>query len=184
MAETDTQMALSIHHGEPGGIDRLVLAYQDALFTYALRLMRDRDEAFDLTQETFIRAYRALMEKHTESAIRTLPLRPWLFRIIRNLGLNRLRDRRRRDAALGEVALQIDTGVPEHSPELIVQLDRALKQLSRQDSELIVLRFTEGLSYAEMVSVCNLTEAAIRGKVFRAVRKLRTIMEKEVPDAL
>lgn len=163
----------------------MIRAYQDALFTYAFRLMGDRDEAFDLTQQTFIRAYRALLEKHTEATISTLPLRPWLFRIIRNLGLNRLRFRRRLEAASGEAALQMNTEVAaSYTPEQIVRLDRSLLQLSRHDRELIVLRFTEGLSYAEMVSVCGGTEAAIRGKVFRAVRKLRTIMDKEAVNAL
>jgi RNA polymerase sigma-70 factor (ECF subfamily) len=185
MPHTDEgTLALSVHRGDREAVERLVSGYQDALFSYAFHLMADREEARDVTQETFIRAYRTLSAEYDEARCRSLALRPWLFRMLRNLALNRLRARRRMDAAVSALADEPVAGNAPPAPWDRVRLAQALRRLDPGDREVILLRFMEEMRYADIASVCGGAEAVLRGRVFRALCKLRVIMKEEDPHAL
>ena len=117
-----------------------------------------------------------------------LDLRPWLFRITRNLALNRLRARRTaREAPLPETdgyheaALRASPSDHESldTRERRRELERALGRLGRELRELVQLRYVENLSYAEIAAVAGGSEAAVRGKVFRALGRLRAHLKDE-----
>lgn len=180
----DGALALSVHRGDRDAVAGLVARYQDALFSYAFHLTADQEDARDVTQETFIRAYRTLTAEYDEARCRSLALRPWLFRTLRNLALNRLRARRRMDAAVSALADEPVAGHASLSPWSRVRLEQALRQLDPEDREMILLRFMEEMRYADIASVCGGTEAVLRGRVFRALCKLRVIMKKEDSHAL
>jgi RNA polymerase sigma-70 factor, ECF subfamily len=191
---TGGSLALAIHTGERGAVEALVRAYQDQLFGYALRLLRDSSDAQEVTQDAFLRAYRALTQRYGEEQCRSLALRPWLFRITRNLAYNRRRSRR----SAQEEPLPSSDGW--HTPALryespgardlealeeAARLEHALGRLSRASRELILLRFIEEMPYGEIAIVVGTSEAAVRGKVFRALRQLRAILvEMEAHDAM
>ena len=172
-------IALEIHRGNRDAVADLVSAYQDRLFTYAFHMLGGSDDALDVTQEAFVKAYTALAGKYDAERCRTLEVRPWLYRIVRNLALNKLRSRKRRDDALVSMKAHIpapvfDTG---NEPSRTRALRTALARLGRESRELIILRFIDQYTYAEIATVTGSSESALRGKVYRALRKLRKIME-------
>jgi RNA polymerase sigma-70 factor (ECF subfamily) len=162
--------------------------HQDSLFGYALRLVQDSADAQDVTQDVFLRAHRALTSAYDDDRCRALELRPWLFRITRNLALNRLRARRAaREAPLPETDGYHETALRAPAPgfaslaerERGRELERALGRLGRELRELVQLRYVENLSYAEIAAVAGGSEAAVRGKVFRALGRLRAHLKEE-----
>jgi RNA polymerase sigma-70 factor, ECF subfamily len=187
-------LALDVRRGRKGAVERLVRDHQDSLFGYALRLVQDPADAQDVTQDVFVRAHRALTSAYDEERCRTLELRPWLFRITRNLALNRLRARR----AAREEPLPEGDGYHESAlrfpafedgtlaaRERKRDLERALGRLGREVREIVQLRYVENLTYAEIAAVAGGSEAAVRGKVFRALARLRThLKEQEACHAL
>ena len=170
-------IALEIHNGNREAVSDLVESYQDRLFTYAFHMLGGSDDALDVTQEAFVKAYTTLTGKYDAERCRTLEIRPWLYRIVRNLALNRLRSRKRKDDALVSMKdnLQAQAFVPQNDRTWAIRT--ALDRLGRESRELIILRFIEQYTYAEIAVVTGSSESALRGKVYRALRKLRKIME-------
>ncbi len=175
-------LALAVRLARKGAFERLVRDHQDSLFGYALRLVEDPADAEDVTQDAFLRAHRALTCAYDEERCRTLELRPWLFRITRNLALNRLRARRAaREDPLPEADGYHETALrfPSFEEGTLAarerkrELERALGRLGREVREIVQLRYVENLSYAEIAAVAGGSEAAARGKVFRALARLR-----------
>ena len=170
-------IALEIHHGNRDAVADLVAAYRDRLFTYAFHMLGGSDDALDVTQEAFVKAYTTLTGKYDEERCRTLEIRPWLYRIVRNLALNKLRSHKRMAGAAQQMKedLQAQSFVPQNDRTRAIRT--ALEKLGRESRELIILRFIEQYTYAEIAAVTGSSESALRGKVYRAVRKLRKIME-------
>lgn len=166
----ENQLALSVRAGEDGALERLICLYQDGLYGYALRLLGNEFDAQEAVQDALLRAWYALASRYDEARCRSLALRPWLFRITRNAALNRRRSRGR------EL-----TGDPEADPpapdggsyDRSALLEPALGVLTGSERELIVLRYFEQMPYPEIAAVLGRTDSAVRGGVFRALRKLR-----------
>lgn len=171
-------IALEIHRGNREAVGDLVAAYQDRLFTYAFHMLGGSDDALDVTQEAFVKAYTTLSGKYDAERCRKLDIRPWLYRIVRNLALNRLRSRRRRDDALVSMKDNLPSQVFDTGNELARAgaIRKALDRLGRESRELVILRFIEQYTYAEIAEITGASESALRGKVYRALRKLRRIM--------
>jgi len=194
--EVGRDLALAVHADEPGAVERLVRTYQDPLFGYALRLLQDSADAQEVTQDAFLRAYNALTARYDAAQCRELALRPWLFRITRNLAYNRrraLRPAKEKEEPFPEAdgwhipALRYESRAAQdlETQEERARLEHALARLNRASRELILLRFVEELPYAEIAAVVGGGEASVRGKVFRALRQLRTILtEMETQDAM
>ncbi len=180
-------IALSVHLGKDGAVEHLVRAFQDQLYGYALRMIGNSFDAEEVTQDAFIRACRTLTLRYGPERCRRLSLRPWLFRITRNLALNRLRARRSRgEDRLPAGGEQVDIQVPadgdaDRRLEILADRDnliRALNHLETASREVVVLRFFEGLSYAEIAGITGDSTAAARGKVFRSLRRLHTLLKE------
>jgi RNA polymerase sigma-70 factor (ECF subfamily) len=172
-------MALEVHANRDGALERMIRTFQDELFGYALRLLQNRFDAQEVTQDAFLRAHTALVTKYDEEKCRELALRPWLFRIVRNLSVNRHRSRRAAEKTKASMATE-EPGVayPVADTSECALLERALAVLDQESRDLVVLRFVEEMPYAEIASVTGRTEVSIRGKVFRALRRLRYVLEK------
>jgi RNA polymerase sigma-70 factor (ECF subfamily) len=162
--------------------------YQDQILSYARRLTGNHADAQEIVQETFLRAHRALTERYSEERIRDLSPRPWLFRIAHNLALNLVRSRRgRREESLSdphatELVSPLRPGSePGRRPE-IDRMEDALRGLDRGCRAVVLLRFMEEMSYGEIAAVLGTSEAAVRGRVFRALRRLRRLLEESEGD--
>jgi RNA polymerase sigma-70 factor (ECF subfamily) len=184
-ADANDNLALAVHANQDGALERLVRHYQDQLFGYALRMLRNPFDAQEVTQDAFLRAHAALVSRYDEERCRSLVLRPWLFRITRNLSLNRRRAYTRESPASVESAGDMAAGGQTCNPALRLEtlqdcgiLELALSDLDPDAREMVVLRYLEEMTYAEIAEILNRTEAAVRGKVFRALRKLRARLEE------
>ncbi len=185
--DTGDPLVAALANDLAGTFERVVLAYQDRLFTFALRLCGDRRDAEEVTQDAFIRAYRALLTYDT-ARIRALALRPWLYRITLNLARNRLRGRTSAPVALPEehreeeqpVAPQLRARA-DHEPEQVAEradlsrrLAAALETLPPRYRTAIVLRHLGGLPYPEVATALRLPTGTVKAQVHRGMALLRT----------
>jgi RNA polymerase sigma-70 factor, ECF subfamily len=183
--------ALAVEHvlagvrlGKEDAITELVTTHQHGVYSYALAMVRDTRDAEEVAQDTFIRGIKAIRGQYSSEQVETLQVRPWLLRIARNLALNRLRARKSRPIAdpIEEGQEFVDTSMVHEpkSDDATERLERGLQQLDLSAREWIELRFVQDLSYAEIAAVKGGTEAAARGKVFRAIASLRELCSEDV----
>ena len=162
--------------------------YLDGLYSYALALSRNRAEAEDLVQETCLRAIRAMESLRAESSAKS-----WLFTILRNIWFNQLRQRR---TAPEIVELDLDGTGPNQAADTAKdphatyvsnieqeQVRTAIKQLSQEFREIIILREYEGLSYQEIAAVLECPLGTVMSRLARARRKLRDLLLLNTVDA-
>ncbi len=182
-----SNLAMSVHKRAEGAAESLVRGYQDQLYSYALRLLRNPMDAQEVTQDAFIRAINALTLRYDTARCRELSLRPWLYRITRNLAFNRGRARGKspevplEPGSNGHRAALMKAGRQREEVRSSGELEflaAALGQLNRESRELILLRFMEEMSYDDIGKTVGTTAASARAKVFRALRKMRKILAR------
>src|SRR5215210_722030 len=88
-------LAVSVHRGEPGALERLIDQFEPALYGYAHGILQNTFDAQEVVQDAILRAHRALTRQYDEARCAALALRPWLFRTVRNLSLNKRRSKTR-----------------------------------------------------------------------------------------
>lgn len=145
------------------------------LFWGLRRMCRDHQEAEDLTQETFVRAYRAL-SGYDEARMAAIELRPWLWTIAMNLGRNHLRDRSRRPTY---VELRSESRTDDPEPVDWAAWDRRFEKLNRHQRAAVVLRHVIGMGVAEISAVTGRPEGTVKADVHRGLARLRVAMEDE-----
>lgn len=138
------------------------------------RMSADHQEAEDLTQETFIRAYRAL-GGYDSQRIRELRLEGWLWTIALNLGRNHARDRSRRPTY---VELQ-ETGVEDPEVADGAAWDRRLSTLNSHQRTAVVLRHVNGLGVGEIAEATGRPEGTVKADIHRGLARLREVLENE-----
>lgn len=182
--ETDRQLVERVQRGDKRAYDLLVLKYQHRIVGLVSRYMRDQDEVLDVTQEAFIKAYRALPGFRGESAFYT-----WLYRIAINTAKNYLVSRSRRppdtdidvdqgDSHEGSIALS-DIENPENrlaGDQLEAVVYKAIDDLPEELKVAVTLREFEGLSYEEIAGIMECPVGTIRSRIFRA----REAIEKKI----
>ncbi len=180
MAGSDWERACieQMDAGNPEAFDRLVEHYSARIYSHLHRMLRDREEAEDATQETFIRVYRKLA-----SYDRTRPFRNWLYAIATNVGRNAARSRSRRIPSVGadprkEVAADDRSSNLAESHELKDRIASAVDRLPDPQPLLIQLHYQEGLTIREAAEVLEMTEGAAKVALHRARKTLREMFEK------
>ncbi len=180
----DFDLVQQARQGDLAAWETLMLTHQEAVFRLAYLLLGDPDDAEDIAQEVFIRAYHALHRFD-----KTRPLRPWLLRITSNLARNRRRSLGRYFAALqrfgrGEAALAGDAA--EVEAESIRQrnarsLWQAVQRLNAADQQVIYLRHFMGLSVEETATVLDVAPGTVKSRLHRALGRLRQVIEADFP---
>jgi RNA polymerase sigma-70 factor (ECF subfamily) len=175
--EVDHELVLRAQRGDKRAFELLVVKYQRKLGRLLSRLVRDPAEVEDVTQEAFIKAYRALPSFRGESAFYT-----WLYRIGINTAKNYLVAMGRRaptstgfdheEAENFEDAEQLrDSATPENEligKQIAETVNRAMDQLPEDLRAAITLREIDGLSYEEIAAVMNCPIGTVRSRIFRA----------------
>jgi RNA polymerase sigma-70 factor (ECF subfamily) len=166
--------------GDQDAFAALVDEHQRYIYNLALRLLKDENEALDLTQETFVRAWTALPNFKGQSQFRT-----WLYRIATNLCYNRLPNLRRSLNDLGDDVME---DIPEtifdnpayelESNETRTHLYKAIDALESNYKLLITLRYQNELSYDEIASTLNLPLGTVKTGIFRAKEQLRNSLAR------
>jgi RNA polymerase sigma-70 factor (ECF subfamily) len=180
------ELAVAVHRCEPGAFERLIDRFERPLFTYAHGILQNAFDAQEVVQDAMMRAHRALTHQYDEARCAALALRPWLFKTVRNLCLNKRRSKRSaleeplesfHDGRLGPF-VHLEGSELERKEEVEL-LRRAMALLPVDARELIVLRFMEEMSYAEIAKTVGQSEAALRGKVFRSLKLLRDALQQK-----
>ena len=173
---TDQELIERVKKGEKAAYDLLVLKYQQRIINLVSRFVRNHSDALDVTQEAFIKAYRALPNFRGESAFYT-----WLYRIAVNTAKNYLAQQSRRpnesDHDVSEIeqiegsdALK-EQATPENlllRDELQATVLKAIENLPEDLRSAIMLREVEGLSYEEIATVMECPIGTVRSRIFRA----------------
>jgi len=173
---TDKELVKRVQKGDKGAFDLLVLKYEHKIVNLVMRYVRDPEQALDISQEAFIKAYRALPRFRGDSAFYT-----WLYRIAVNTAKNYLASQRRRPTDI-ELDLQDpdqyglharlkETDTPESvtlSNELKDTLERAIAALPDDLRTAIILRELDGMSYEEIAETMDCPVGTVRSRIFRA----------------
>ena len=157
-----------------GVFQDVVTSLADDVFS-GLRRLAGPDDAADLTQETFVRAYRAL-QGYDPGRIRDLRLRGWIWTIALNLGRNHARDRARRPTP---VVLEDRHPIHDVEPPDSEAWDRRLSALTAPQRHAVVLRHVVGLDYREIAEATGRAEGTVKSDVYRGLERLRIMMEGE-----
>ncbi len=174
---------LAAQHDEQAW-EALVSTHQQAVFRLAYLFTGDPDEAEDVTQETFVRAFRFI--DHFD---RSRSFRPWLLSITANLARNRLRSFKRYLAALQDLPRQ-DTGAlapstpNQAATEVAKNLWQVVRKLSHDDQQVIYLRHFLELSEAETAAALNIPPGTVKSRLSRAVSRLRAGLAKEENETM
>ncbi len=173
---TDSQLVRRVQKGDKGAFDILVLKYQHKIVNLVMRYVRDPEQAMDISQEAFIKAYRALPRFRGDSAFYT-----WLYRIAVNTAKNHLAAQRRRPMDI-ELDLQDpeqfdlharlkETDTPEAvmiSREMQETVEQAIRSLPDDLRTAIILRELDGMSYEEIAETMECPVGTVRSRIFRA----------------
>lgn len=172
--------------------ERLIASYEKPIYNLILRLVGNSEEAEDLTQETFVSAYRSYSDFRGEASVYT-----WLYRIAVNKCKNRFKERERHhshnsysldgSSEEGESPLEIPS--QEYSPEVAFerkelkeQILQAINRLPYDYKIIVVLRDLQGLSYQEISQVAELSVDVVRTRLARGRAMLRTKLEHYLGD--
>jgi len=158
----------------PPPFEEAVKSMEREIMRFLMRSTGDREDAMDLFQETWLRAYRAYPTLQSEDG-----LRPWVFRIASNLCRNRARDRMRRGRVIAnetaDGAAPADRASNQHGagPEGALHLKRAIARLPGKQGQALMMRKFAGLEYTEIGTALNCSAESARASVYQALKKLR-----------
>ena len=189
--DVDAELVARVQQGDKKAFDLLVLKYQRKIMRLVSRMVRDQDEIEDVTQEAFIKAYRALPQFRGDSAFYT-----WLYRIAINTARNWLASNRRRPSSPtefqnedGETFNETDNLTDNNNPEselasreIAETVNATIESLPEDLRTAIVLREIEGMSYEDIAQTMNCPIGTVRSRIFRAreaiAAKLRPLLDQ------
>lgn len=174
--EREAQILARVQGGETEAFEMLVDQYERSVFGLMLRHGLDRDAAADMTQEAFLRAFRAVDQFRPERS----SFKTWLFTIATNLvrdqGRRRKVRERGRERAEHEAELAPRPPTLEEKAAQRDQIDRLLSQLDEENRGLVVMRFLLDIPYAEMAEATGMAAATIRSRIHRSMKKLQALL--------
>ncbi len=166
--------------GDANAFEELVLKYEKTVYNLALRMVGDRDDASDMTQEAFIKAYGSLSSFRGDSKFSV-----WIYRITTNVCLDFLRSKSRKQQVSLTVSddddedAQLDIPDPSSDPEQqlmqkmsMQSVEEGLKTLPDKQRQILVMRELGGMSYAEIGKALSLEEGTVKSRIFRARKRL------------
>lgn len=185
MKEEDIQLVARARTGDERAFKALLEKYERAVFTICLRMVRNREEATDLAQESFIKTFSSLDRYNPAYAFSS-----WLFKITSNLCIDHLRKRRISTFAMDE-PVEGEKGeftrqyvAPDPTPdetfsrnEKMQKLDAGIAALPEHYRIMLVLRHQEDMSYEEIAESLAIPLGTVKARIHRAREMLRAILE-------
>ena len=179
--------------GDVNAFEKLVTEYEKAVYAIAQRMTGNPEDAADMTQETFIKAYNSLGSFRGDSKFSV-----WLYRIATNVCLDFLRSRSRKPTVSlsmedddGE-EMQLDIADESASPEMLLErgltrdaVRRGLNALPPDYKQILLLREIQGLSYDEISDVLDLEVGTVKSRIFRARKRLCAFLMEDgnIPES-
>ena len=183
MANNDDDYYIKkILEGDSNSFGVLVERYQNMVFALAFKMLKQREESEEVSQDTFIKVYKSLSKFHGESKFST-----WIYRIAYNTCLDRIKKNSRfsnsieidniptKDIQLTDTIFE---GIERKERSEIVQ--RCMNQLPEDERVILHLFYFEELSLKEIVTIVSMTEGNVKVKLFRARKKLFSIFKESV----
>lgn len=169
----DSRLLALARRGDPSALDELVRRHQTVVYNLAYRMLRQREDAEDVTQEAFLKAFEALPRLKDDAAFRS-----WLSRIAANLCLMRLRSRPERAGLPSEVDRMPAYGRSEsHSgADVAISVRDAIAQLPPKYRLAVVAFYIEGRSYKEAARLTGVPVLTLKTRLYRARRMLRDLL--------
>ncbi|HSW49660.1 MAG TPA: sigma-70 family RNA polymerase sigma factor [Bryobacteraceae bacterium] len=163
----DPDLIARTKRGKVEAYNILVSRWEKRVFNYLLRLVGNREDAMDLSQEVFLKAYQSLGKLQDPARFG-----PWLFRIAHNEAISHLRRKR------PEVELNVEAPSGASRPrleplELTLAVERALGWLSEEQREAIVLKVFQGFKFEEMAEVLSCPVSTVKSRVYSSLDVLR-----------
>lgn len=173
--------------GDTNAFEELVLEYEKKVYNVALRMLNNSEDAADMTQEAFIKAYNSLSGFRGDSKFSV-----WLTRIVSNLCLDFLRSRNRRPTVSLSMEdedgedVQLDIADTSQSPGQLLErsltresVRRGLQSLPEDYREILLLREIQGLSYDEIAAALDIEVGTVKSRIFRGRKKLCDYLIKD-----
>ena len=184
--EQEAAVIQSVLDGDVNAFETLVKEYEKNVYNLALRMTGNSEDAADMSQEAFIKAYNSLSSFRGDSKFSV-----WLYRIVSNVCLDYLRSRTRKPTVSlstenddGE-EVELDIADESQSPELLLDrsltrdaVRRGLAALPPDHREILLLREIQGLSYEEIAAALGLEAGTVKSRIFRARKKLCSVLIK------
>lgn len=178
---TDQELVQRTLAGELSAFEKLVRRYQQAVFGIVFRILRNKEEAEDIVQESFIKCYQNL-DKYDQGR----PFTPWLYRIASNLALTRVRQLKRHrlipwDTASSQLADRnaVNPAASLEAVEIKQEVSSSLAKLKPLDQLVIILRYYQDLNYDEIAYILDTTHNNVEVRLCRARQRLRRIWENQ-----
>jgi RNA polymerase sigma-70 factor (ECF subfamily) len=187
MAPSDLELVERARAGDPDAFRDLVVRHQRRVYAVALGIVKDRDQAWDVSQDAFVRVHQHLAEFRDESSFST-----WLHRITARLAIDALRKERParrndladvpeavlREAAPGVLGTALGTDPQETvlRRELSARMTEALGQLPDLHRSILVLRELDGLSYEELAERLSIPKGTVMSRLFHARKKMQALL--------
>src|SRR5262245_11092758 len=181
---SDEKLVRAAQRGDMPAFEELVGRHRDKIYARAFSMMRNEDEAVDLSQEAWVKGWQRLHQFQGESSFGT-----WMTRIVINLCLDQLRKHKRQRTESIEEMTQESGGVERQMPvitvnpaaglergELRARIDRALGQLSYEHRTVLVLHEFEELEYKEIAKVMGCSIGTVMSRLFYARRKMAALL--------
>jgi RNA polymerase sigma-70 factor (ECF subfamily) len=176
-AAEDAALVQRANNGDAQAFEELVRRYRNAVFALSYHFVRNREEAWDISQEVFVKAYRSLKWFRGESSFKT-----WILRIAANHCKDQLK-RRRLDTVSFDDAIRTDapSALPDPGTSLLASelgaaIETAVATLSAKHRTAFVLREYEGMSYQEMAEVMHCSLGTVMSRLHHARRKLQNVL--------
>ena len=185
--EDESLLVEQVKQGDSSAFEALVLDNQTKVYNLALRMVGNPDDAFDMSQEAFIKAYNSISGFRGESRFSV-----WLYRLTSNVCLDFLRAEGRKShgsltfAGDDEEDKELEIPDERFSPEAMLEksqlreaVHRGLSQLPPDYRSILLLREIDGLSYDEIALALSLEEGTVKSRIFRARKKLCSILSND-----
>ena len=157
--------------GDAAAFEPLVMRYQHVLYTVALRLLGNAEDARDATQNAFIRAYQRL-----DTFDPSRRFFSWMYRIAMNESLNLRRTQRPLEPLPATLAATADAMDRVEARELSERVQAALMTLSTEHREVVVMRHFADLSYEEIAATLDIPEKTVKSRLFSARQRLAPLL--------
>src|SRR5580698_1416091 len=181
---SDEQLVKAAKRGDMGAFEELVARHRDKIYARAFSMMRNEDEATDLSREAWVKSWQRLKQFQGDSSFGT-----WMTRIVINLCLDQLRRRKRQRSESIEEMSEESGGVEPQMPvvntnpterlergELRKRIDQALDQLSHEHRTALVLHEFEDMEYKEIARTMGCSIGTVMSRLFYARRKMAVLL--------
>jgi RNA polymerase sigma-70 factor (ECF subfamily) len=181
---SDEQLVKAAKDGDMAAFEELVARHRDKIYARAFSMMRNEDEALDLSQEAWVKSWQRLKQFQGDSSFGT-----WMTRIVINLCLDQLRKRKRQRTESIEEMSEETGGVERQMPvvitnptegleriELRKRIDKAMEQLSHEHRTVLMLHEFEEMEYKEIAKTMNCSIGTVMSRLFYARRKMAALL--------